>query len=258
MNKDKSPQSIGGQIMAKRQRDAALENYYSNPIRCKCCDKIIEVKENQKVSEVRKKKFCDRTCSAKVNSIGRECKFKKDIGECQRCCNTINYKYNSVAKTYYKRKYCSSCLIDIKKEKSVRTSTKKETFDKCKNWQSARSTIQKDARNHYREHGSMSCKRCGYKKHIEICHIKSVSSFEEHILIEEINDLKNLIGLCPNCHWEFDHGMLDLEHIAGQSNLVTRQTHNLETSLEACGGSNPPPATKIKLPMQHNDIAPVL
>jgi hypothetical protein len=23
-----------------------------------------------------------------------------------------------------------------------------------------------------------------------------------------VNSLDNLVGLCPNCHWEFDHGLL--------------------------------------------------
>jgi predicted restriction endonuclease len=25
-----------------------------------------------------------------------------------------------------------------------------------------------------------------------------------------VNSLDNLLGLCPNCHWEFDHGLLRL------------------------------------------------
>jgi predicted HNH restriction endonuclease len=25
-----------------------------------------------------------------------------------------------------------------------------------------------------------------------------------------VNALDNLVGLCPNCHWEFDHGLLQL------------------------------------------------
>jgi hypothetical protein len=25
-----------------------------------------------------------------------------------------------------------------------------------------------------------------------------------------VNSLDNLVGLCPNCHWEFDHGLLQL------------------------------------------------
>lgn len=49
------------------------------------------------------------------------------------------------------------------------------------------------------------CQACGYKKHVEVCHIKSISSFPLDTLITEINDISNLMYLCPNCHWEFDH-----------------------------------------------------
>ena len=28
--------------------------------------------------------------------------------------------------------------------------------------------------------------------------------------IEEINNINNLIGLCPNHHWEYDNGLLEL------------------------------------------------
>lgn len=49
--------SKGGQIMAIRQRKEALERYYQNPNICMCCGKIIDVLDNQKVGEVRKKSF---------------------------------------------------------------------------------------------------------------------------------------------------------------------------------------------------------
>ena len=49
------------------------------------------------------------------------------------------------------------------------------------------------------------CEHCGYDKHVELCHIKPVSSFPETAMVSEVNDLTNLIALCPNCHWEFDH-----------------------------------------------------
>lgn len=44
------------------------------------------------------------------------------------------------------------------------------------------------------------CKICGYNKHIEVAHIKAVSEFSDSTLISEINDINNLIGLCPNHH----------------------------------------------------------
>ena len=53
------------------------------------------------------------------------------------------------------------------------------------------------------------CFNCGYTKHSEYCHIRSISSFPDSALISEINSEINVFPLCPNCHWEFDSGLLD-------------------------------------------------
>jgi len=55
------------------------------------------------------------------------------------------------------------------------------------------------------------CSNCGYDKHVEICHIRALNSFPDDTPIATINDLSNLVALCPNCHWEFDHGLLKLD-----------------------------------------------
>jgi len=89
--------------------------------------------------------------------------------------------------------------------------TKGELFENRKNWQSARSAIQKEARKIYFEvNPSPKCAICGYDKHVEVAHIKSVSDFPDTALIKEINSIDNLIGLCPNHHWEYDNGILTL------------------------------------------------
>ena len=90
--------------------------------------------------------------------------------------------------------------------------TKGELFSSRKNWQSARTAIRKLADSAYRNSNKpMKCVICGYDKHVEIAHIKSVSEFSGNSLISEINDVNNLIALCPNHHWEFDSGNLSDE-----------------------------------------------
>lgn len=50
------------------------------------------------------------------------------------------------------------------------------------------------------------CEKCGYSKHVEVCHKRAISDFPMDANIkEEINNIKNLLVLCPNCHWEHDH-----------------------------------------------------
>ncbi len=54
------------------------------------------------------------------------------------------------------------------------------------------------------------CANCGYDKHVEICHVKAINSFPAETPVAVINDVANLVALCPNCHWEFDHSLLIL------------------------------------------------
>lgn len=111
--------------------------------------------------------------------------------------------------------------------------TKGEIFSRCKNWQSARTTIRRHAVKIYESSDKpKACNKCGYNKHYEICHIKAVSDFVDETLVEEINSINNLIALCPNCHWEFDN--LD----CGVDVTVTQDSHKVLIE-----GSIPFPAT---------------
>lgn len=84
-------------------------------------------------------------------------------------------------------------------------------FSERKNWQSARTTIRKDAtKTYFANNTEYKCAICGYDKHIEVAHIKAVSEFDDTATIREINSITNLIGLCPNHHWEYDNGFIDL------------------------------------------------
>ena len=73
MSPSPAAHSAGGKTMAVRQRNAAMKLYYENPNYCLNCTAVIQVKENQKVSEVRNKKFCNQTCAAKHNNSQRKC-----------------------------------------------------------------------------------------------------------------------------------------------------------------------------------------
>lgn len=46
---------------------------------------------------------------------------------------------------------------------------------------------------------------------MEICHIKPISEFSDDTLIAIINHPDNIVILCPNCHWEFDNGLLKID-----------------------------------------------
>ena len=179
------PQSIGGRVTAIKLRKEALEKYYINPNKCLCCNKIIEVPEGIKVPQIRKKKFCNQSCAAKYNNQIRiennNFGFRKK--ENKKCiCFKCNKEFYIEKK--YILKYCNECIGIIKKEKSLFTKTKGELFKKNINWQSARSNIQKSARDVYRySEQPKQCIHCGYNKHYEVCHRKPVSDFSGDTLI---------------------------------------------------------------------------
>jgi predicted restriction endonuclease len=54
------------------------------------------------------------------------------------------------------------------------------------------------------------CSVCGYSRHFEVCHVRSIQDFPENTPMSVVNSVDNLVALCPNCHWEFDHGVLSL------------------------------------------------
>ena len=101
--------------------------------------------------------------------------------------------------------------LNIKPVESILDKTKGELFSSRKNWQSARSAIRKLAEAAFKEANPLpKCAICGYHHHVEVAHIKAVSQFEDSATIREINSIDNLIGLCPNHHWEYDNGILEL------------------------------------------------
>ncbi len=204
----------GGKATAIVLKKQALERYYKSPNICKNCKKVIQVNKDQKVSEVRKKSFCTRSCSGSYNNSHRTREPWKSTMTERECsvCKKVFKLYRTTSGNFTRRKKCLLCT----KNNSINSKTKSELFKNSLNWQSARSAIAKNARDVYgKEHKELKCKVCGYDKTIDVAHIKAVSEFRDSAKISTINNIKNLIGLCPNHHWEYDHGLLDLDDVRG-------------------------------------------
>ena len=126
------------------------------------------------------------------------------------------FGYKSALGSNVKERILNRCSFlnikpNIKTTTSTLSRTKGELLNIRKNYQSYRSSIRKLAEKVYKDSGrEFKCAICGYDKHIEIAHIKAVSDFPDDASIAEINNINNLIGLCPNHHWEFDNGILKL------------------------------------------------
>jgi hypothetical protein len=181
-------------------RQSALKRYYSNPNLCIECGKVIHVPESGTVPPTRKKKFCNKSCAASYNNRGRRHGPKPKPKTCPVCDGPH----------YNKRIYCSVSCLRSKTRAVLQTTTKGELFQQRKSWQAARSCIQNNARKVYEESRKPKvCFVCGYANHYEVAHIQSVSSFPDSVTVGKINSLSNLLALCPNHHWEFDHGLIN-------------------------------------------------
>lgn len=137
-------------------------------------------------------KYCSRSCaSKKTNSLFPK---RKKTRKC-KICNTLRSGTSH---------YCE----EHKPSKTKPLRTIKDVIYKTHHKSSAFSLIRWMARKEFFQSNQRKCFNCRYDKHIEVCHKKPISSFNKNTLISTVNNSKNLIGLCPNCHWEYDNKIL--------------------------------------------------
>ena len=209
-----------------------IDEYNQNPNLCKFCNRPILAPYGKKLRETKIKKFCSHSCAAKFNNQGvarNKQGPKSIINECSD--DAIIEAFNSSDNiTEFSKKLGYKCKIDVdnysvsnklqelnlniedlKNIVDISNLTKGQLFDRYKQWQTARSAIAKMARQIFNNSTkSKRCAICGYDKHYEVAHIKAVSDFDDDVLISEINDINNLIALCPNHHWEHDNNVLNI------------------------------------------------
>lgn len=146
-------------------------------------------------------KFCSKSCAVsynnkiqpKRNPIPRICSCGKDF----------------IPKFKSSRRLCDSCQelransIKYKEMTLVEYNTKMSVEGKHPSWKN--SHIRLFNRQWNKSLTKLPCSKCGYNKHVELCHIKAITSFSDTATLGEINSPENNKVLCPNCHWEFDH-----------------------------------------------------
>ena len=146
-------------------------------------------------------KFCSRSCSASYNNVKFPKKSTTRTNICKECGN----------KKDLRSKLCRSCAI---KKAGKGDISLREALYTEQHRSSAFALVRTRARKVAKEAGiDKECKICGYNKHVEVAHINPISSFSESVLVSKINSLDNLVGLCPNCHWELDNGLVERSKI---------------------------------------------
>jgi hypothetical protein len=148
-------------------------------------------------TETTNPKFCSSSCSAsylnKLRVIGRKHKGNHCI-----LCN---------AKITPRRKKCSDCKnFKIKIKSGFKHISEACISDVLTNDTQKYRRIRNHARVIAKANNLLiKCECCNYDKHVECAHITPIKHFSKDTLIKVVNDPKNLKGLCPNCHWEFDN-----------------------------------------------------
>ena len=202
----------GGAVLRKRAEEA----YYADPNICEFCGEIIPLKEGIPVSSTRQNRFCDKSCAAKFNGkMFPKRKPKKTFTHCERCGEVVNFTKLSTG-GYQRRRFCNACVrlarIESRGGIPIETLTKGEVRSKYPSYMWFGNEINSHARWVFKSSGKKAvCKVCGYSLHVEVCHIKDIKDFTDDALVSEINCIDNLAALCRNCHWESDHGFLEID-----------------------------------------------
>ena len=173
------------------------DEYNANPNICPQCGKPILCGETEFVSNVKRRKFCSRSCSTTYHNLNKP----KEPFYCQDCGELIGYGYTQ----YHRRKYCDKCNPN-------HVEWTQKTYGEVKQLRAyqCNSRIRDLARKYYLAKYPTKCAICGYNKHVEIHHIQGISTFSDDTPISIINNDSNLIALCPNHHWEIENGLLIL------------------------------------------------
>jgi hypothetical protein len=241
---------VGGIKSAANSRWRSLQRYYSEPHYCKQCGYLIEIGPKEAVRTAKNRKFCCNTCYEKYYEQGvtrreaeetvyrnpfkleynrKHASTKESQGPCQRCKKSINYREKEGRPGLYVTKlYCDTCREIVRSEtskerhgknalqKPIDTFTKGELLN-LKGYSRYKALLVKHANKVFDESGQeRKCRICGYSL-VDICHIVDVSYFTEDTLISEINNLRNLVTLCPTHHREFDKKVITIEDSKEQS-----------------------------------------
>jgi ferredoxin-like protein FixX len=183
----------------------AIEEYLLSPRLCETCAKPILPKPHTHISTLLRTRFCSSTCYG--YKLSKRERYNLDPNHCLHCGTAILIPDGTKHPAeVYKKTFCNRSCARAYRHGQGRT---KELGSQIK--AEARVSYIRIHANRVTEGWSRVCP-CGYEKHVQICHIMPVRQFPDDATLEEINDPSNLVLLCPNCHWEFDHGLLNLDH----------------------------------------------
>lgn len=173
--------------------------YNNNPNKCLYCSSDI-LCINRKLNEVKIKKFCNTSCAASFNNAG-----SRKHGDAPVFCACGNSKTKKSNK-------CKKCRIEDQ-SKNYEQKTLLESCNKKAIYTASKfNEIRSKARAKLIKLGvEKKCKFCTTDEFIdilEVAHIKGIREFSEDTKIEEVNNISNLMYICPSHHRMFDKKLI--------------------------------------------------
>lgn len=146
-------------------------------------------------------KYCSRSCAAtRTNQMYP--KRRKKPRSCKRCNASITHLPG-------RRTCCLECNPSYKDWEAITLGEMRGRRRYQKH-----SAVRDRARQQFVASGRpLRCCVCGYDTHVDICHVRALHTFPANTPLRIANASNNLMALCPNHHWEFDHGLLPVSSL---------------------------------------------
>ena len=156
--------------------------------------------------ETENPKFCSRSCATRSNNRGKQ-RNPPIVRVCFRC----SEPYRIQTGVHESTRVCRACKDNRDPPCRDRTIGEHRSLicnaGRHPSWLHA--TVRQLCRTWNANMRQQPCENCGYDKHVELCHVRSLSDFPDDAKLSEVNSPDNIRVLCRNCHWEFDNGLLD-------------------------------------------------
>ncbi len=183
----------GRRTAAQMERDWSA--YLAEPNRCLQCNEPILPHKGEKLSETVRRRFCTRSCAASHNNSSAVAPKKKAR---PRFCVECGARVATTAPEG-SRILCPSCTDTLLHRLPHLTHAEASAADQ---------------RLHIRQvmaDRPRMCAHCGYSVHVETVHLRPAEEFPPGTPLAEINAPSNLVYLCPNHRWEYEHGLISLD-----------------------------------------------
>lgn len=199
-NKGTIPKSCSRECSWKMKNLGEIE------VICAECGKKKFIKISEYKKSQNKMFFCDKSCAAKYNNRKYPKRLKMDDKYCP-ICGKVKTKNG---------KLCRDCENKKKKNEFRNTPIGEYIgYDEKKKYLTTKcSTIRKDARLVLFENNiKCECNICHnqeFNEIVEVHHKKPITEFSPETPINKVNDINNLVWLCPNHHRLVHLGILNI------------------------------------------------